>query len=240
MLRAEDFFDLSDFEHRAVFEHCEYVWQPLSGIGRYVLEHIAGKDGDCINGCVLAGAYIDDRHAVVIGEDTVVEPGAFIQGPAIIGRNCQIRHGAYVRGAVLVGDNCIVGHSSELKNAIMLNGSGAPHFAYVGDSILGNRVNLGAGTKLSNVPVTSVKDADTGKRPTISIQINGETYDTGLAKFGCILGDDVQIGCNAVTNPGCLIGQRTLVYPNVSLRKGYYGPDGIIKLKQEVSWRERR
>lgn len=240
MLRPEDFFDLTTFEHKAVFDGCEFAWQPLSGIGRYVLEQITVRDGDCIKGRVLAGAYIDDRNAVVIGEGTVVEPGAFIQGPAIIGQNCQIRHGAYIRGDVVIGDDCVVGHASEMKNAIMLNGAGAPHFAYVGDSILGNNVNLGAGTKLSNVPVTSGKDKASGKRETIKIQIGEETYDTGLSKFGCIVGDEAQLGCNSVTNPGCLIGKRTLVYPNVSLRKGYYDPDGIIKLRQDVSWAQRR
>lgn len=185
MLRPEDFFDLSDFEHKAVFEGYEYAWQPLTHIGRFVLEYITAMDGDnSIKGQVMAGAHIEDRNAVVIGEGTVVEPGAFIQGPAIIGKNCQIRHGAYVRGDVIVGDNCVVGHTTELKNAIMLNGAGAPHFAYVGDSILGNRVNLGAGTKLSNVPVLGEKDQSTGKRASIKVTIDNKTYDTGLTKFG--------------------------------------------------------
>lgn len=241
MLRPEDFFDLSDFEYKAIFEHCEYPWQALSRVGAFALEYMLGIDeADQIKGKVMSGAYIDDRHAVVIGEGTVVEPGAFIQGPAIIGRNCEIRHGAYIRGDVLIGDNCVVGHTTELKNAILLNNSDAPHFAYVGDSILGNRVNLGAGTKLSNVPVTSKKDPVTKKRPTIKVTVDGKTYDTGLSKFGAILGDDVQTGCNSVMNPGCLIGKRTLIYPNLSLRKGYYPADLVIKLKQEIEEVERR
>ena len=126
-------------------------------------------DGNTISGMVMSGAYIEDRNTVVIGEGTVVEPGAFIQGPAIIGKNCQIRHGAYIRGDVIIGDNCVVGHASEVKNAIMLDTACCPHFAYVGDSILGRDVNLGAGTKLSNLPVVSVKDAATKKRPTVKI-----------------------------------------------------------------------
>jgi len=164
----------------------------------------------------------------------VVEPGAYIAGPAWIGANCVIRHGAYLRGDVLIGDDCIVGHASEIKHSIMLAGSHAPHFNYIGDSILGAGANLGAGTKLSNLSVASVKDAVTGKRPTIHLSIEGEVFDTGLAKLGAILGDQVQTGCNSVLNPGVLIGPRTLVYANLSLPKGLYPGDSILKLRQTI------
>lgn len=235
MLRPEDFFNLDSFEFKAVFDGCNYAWEALSKVGRFALEYIMNLEGDeTIFGTVMTGAYVDDRNAVVIGEGTVVEPGAFIQGPAIIGKNCQIRHGAYIRGHVIIGDNCIVGHSSELKNTIMLDTAQCPHFAYVGDSILGRKVNLGAGTKLSNLPVVSVKDAETGKRPHVIITVDGKDYDTGLSKFGAIIGDGAQTGCNVVTNPGTIIGRNTLVYPNMALRKGYYPPNKIIKLMQET------
>jgi len=241
MLRPEDFFDLDGFEFRGVFDRCEFVWDALKGVGRFALEYITSIDGDStIRGTIMQGAHVDDRDAVVIGEGTVVEPGAFIMGPAIIGKNCQIRNGAYIRGDVIVGDNCIVGHTSELKNCIMLDTAQCPHFAYVGDSILGRRVNLGAGTKLSNVPVLSFKDEDTGKRPSIKLTVEGKEYDTGLVKFGAVLGDGCQTGCNTVTNPGCLIGPHTLIYANVSLRKGYYHGKQIIKLQQELISVERR
>jgi len=240
MLRPEDFFDLEGFEFKALFDGCDYAWEPLSKVGRFALEYITSVDGDnTIFGTVMPGAWIDDRHAVVIGEGTVVEPGAFVQGPAIIGKNCQIRNGAYIRGDVVIGNNCIIGHASELKNAIMLDTAQCPHFAYVGDSILGRKVNLGAGTRLSNLPVVSIKDPDTGKRPSIRLTIQGKTYDTGLSKFGAILGDGTQTGCNVVTNPGCLIGRNTLVYPNASLKKGYYPDNKVVKLKQDVSVVER-
>lgn len=235
LLKPEDFFDLERCEFRAIFEGCEFAWEPLRRIGAFVLEYITDFDGETtILGDVRSGAYIDDKNSVVIGPGTIVEPGAYIQGPAIIGENCQIRHGAYIRGDVIIGSGCIVGHASELKNAIMLEGAQAPHFAYVGDSILGHKVNLGAGTKLSNVPVTGKRDPATGKRVSIKIQINGREYDTGLPKFGAILGDEVQTGCNCVTNPATLIGRRTLVYPNTSVRKGYYPPDSVIKLRQQI------
>lgn len=241
MLRPEDFFDLEGFEFKSLFDGCDYVWEALSKVGRFAFDYIMNVDGDnTIFGKVLSGAYIDDRDAVVIGEGTVIEPGAFIQGPAIIGKNCQIRHGAYIRGDVVIGNNCIVGHSSELKNAIMLDTAQCPHFAYVGDSILGRKTNLGAGTKLSNLPVVSVKCEQTGKRPSIKLEIDEKVYDTGLSKFGAIIGDGSQTGCNSVLNPGCLIGKNVLIYPNVSLRKGYY-PDGqIIKLEQDLTSVERR
>lgn len=241
MLRPADFFDLEAFEFRGVFDGCNYVWEALSKIGRFALEHIMNLDGDgTILGNVMAGAYIEDRNAVVIGEGTIVEPGVFIQGPAIIGRNCQIRHGAYVRGDVIIGNNCTVGHTTELKNTIMLNWAQCPHFAYVGDSIIGSHANLGAGTKLSNLPVVSTKDPETHKRPHIIIEIDGQSYDTGLSKFGAIIGDYAQTGCNVVTNPGCLIGQNTLIYPNLSLRKGYYKPNRIVKLIQQTEIVDRR
>lgn len=236
MLRPEDFFDLEGFAFKAVFQGCDHVWEALPRIGRFVLEYIMTVDAEnTIQGKVMTGAYVDDRDTVVIGEGTVVEPGAFIQGPAVIGRNCQIRHGAYIRGHVLVGDGCIVGHASELKNCIMLDTSQCPHFAYVGDSILGRKVGLGAGTRLSNLPIVSTKDEETGKRPPIQVTIAGKTYDTGLPKLGAIIGDGSHLGCNVVTNPGCLIGRNVLVYPNTSLKKGYYPSDRIVKLRQEVT-----
>lgn len=235
MLRPSDFFDLNGFEFRTLFDGVEYVWEVLGRVGRFTLEYITSVDGDStIRGIVMDGAYVDDKDAVVIGEGTVVEPGVFIQGPAIIGKNCQIRNGAYIRGDVIVGNNCTVGHATELKNCILIDTAQAPHFAYVGDSILGRGVNLGAGARLSNVPVTSVRDPATGKRPSIKIKVEGKVYDTGLPKFGAVIGDGCQIGCNVVTNPGTLIGKNTLVYPNLSLKKGLYPANSIIKLMQQV------
>ncbi len=134
----------------------------------------------------------------------------------------------------------VLGHASEAKNSLFLPQAHAPHFNYVGDSILGHRANLGAGTKLSNLTIISEKDRMTGERPTIQIQVEDLIYDTGLAKLGSILGDDAQTGCNSVLNPGCLVGPRTLVYANLSLRKGYYGADQMIKLRQSISLAKRQ
>jgi NDP-sugar pyrophosphorylase family protein len=239
MLAPEDFFDLSLFEHSELFEGLEFVWQVLPLIEDYLERVIGHTVQPGIHGRIEEGAALVNRDAIFIGEGTTVESGAYMAGPAIIGKECEIRQGAYIRGNVVIGDSCVVGHASELKNTVMFNGSHAPHFAYVGDSVLGNRVNLGAGTKLSNLSLLSEKDPKTGKRPTLQIEIEGKVYDTGLSKFGCILGDEAQTGCNVVTNPGCLIGKRTLVYSNISLHKGYYPPNSIVKLRQTLDVVER-
>ena len=235
MLGPHNFFELSDFAHAALFDNKTFVWQAIPGIGAYAQAQLADAYRPALLGVVAEGAYLVHPELIYLGEGSVIEPGAYVAGPCIIGRHCEIRHGAYLRGDVILGDHCVVGHASEVKNSIFLNGAHAPHFAYVGDSILGNRVNLGAGTKLSNLALTSLKDPATGKRTTIRLEVNGQMVDTGLAKMGAIMGDDAQTGCNSVLNPGCVIGPRTLIYANISLRKGYYLPDTIIKLDQALS-----
>jgi NDP-sugar pyrophosphorylase family protein len=236
-LRPEAFFDLSDSAVAALFADCAMVWDALPQIGRHVAALTGGTQ--TIQGTVMPGAYLGDAP-LFIGEGAVIEPGAYILGPAYIGAGATVRHGAFVRENVILLPGSGLGHASEAKNSLLLPGAHAPHFAYVGDSILGHRVNLGAGTKLSNLGVLSRKDAATGRRPTIRIELDGVSHDTGLTKFGAILGDDAQTGCNAVLNPGCVIGPRTLIYANVSLRKGYYPADTIVKLRQTIEVVERR
>ena len=231
MLKPTDFFDLSDEATAVFFHNCEYVWQAIGQIEAHVTRLTGDKQ--TILGEVLPGAYLSERP-IYIAEGARIEPGAYVHGPAYIGPGAVVRHGAFVRENVILLPGAILGHASEAKNALFLPGAHAPHFNYVGDSILGHRVNLGAGTKLSNLTVMSEKDAVTGERPSIQLSINKEIYDTGLAKFGAVLGDDVQTGCNSVLNPGCLVGPRSLVYPNLSLRKGYHPPDSILKLRQNV------
>ena len=233
MLKPEDFFDLIGFDCADIFDGCDYVWDALKKISVYLLHKTVTvpHTEQRIKGVVMKGAVIEDEETVYIGEGTVIEPGVFIRGPVWIGKNCKIRHGAYLREDVIVGDSCVVGHGCELKNVIMLPTAQCPHLAYVGDSILGRRTNLGAGTILSNLQLNSEKDPDTGKRPPILLTAGGEIYDTDLAKFGAVLGDGAQTGCNTTLNPGCLIGKNTVVYPNVSLPKGYYPEGKVIKHK---------
>ncbi|HLC89336.1 MAG TPA: glucose-1-phosphate thymidylyltransferase, partial [Patescibacteria group bacterium] len=154
---------------------------------------------------------------VYLGEGSVVQPGAWIMGPAIIGKNCEIRHGCFVGANILAGDNVILGHASEIGNAVFLNGSRAPHFAFVGHSILGKNVNLGAGTKLSNLKVTRKE-----------IEVAG--IKTGLTKIGAIIGDNSSFGCNTVTQPATFIGKNVYSYP-LSLLSGFIESNQIIKVR---------
>ena len=220
---VDQFFDLSDFEHAAVFEGCERAWDVLNNIAPYVRER-ARMD---VRGTVEEGAHIIGN--VTIGEGTVVESGAYVRGPAIIGKNCQIRTGAYIRGDFLAGDGCIVGNASEVKNTLFMNEAMAPHYNYCGDSVLGNRVNMGAGTKLSNWKIAADK--------TVRLKNGDETVDTGLIKFGALLGDDAQTGCNSVLNPGTVLGQKVLVYACAAIR-GYIPHGTIVKLRQNQEWSE--
>lgn len=236
MLAPADFFDLSDQFVAALFEDCAYVWQAVAKISWHVAR--LTRERQQIAGEVMPGAHISKR-AIYIGEGARIEPGAYVQGPAYIGAGCVVRHGALVRENVIMFPGSVLGHASEAKNSLFLPRAHAPHFNYVGDSIIGHRANLGAGTKLSNLTIVSEKDRETGRRPTIQIQIEHIIYDTELAKLGAILGDDAQTGCNSVLNPGCLVGPRSLVYANVSLGKGFYGPDTIIKLRQSVELADR-
>lgn len=232
MVAADSLFDLAQYEHAAIFSGCRFAWEALPKIGGYISDWIANQPQPHWRSALISEKATIEG-AVFIGEGTVVEPNAYIRGPVIIGRNCQVRHGAYIRGGLVTGDNCVIGHDSEVKNGIFLNHAMAAHFAYVGDSILGSDVNLGAGTRLANLPIFSKRDPVTKKRPTITIPIGGELMDTELSKLGSILGDGVQTGCNAVFSPGCIVGKGTLIYALSAIRKGYYGPNLIVKSRQQ-------
>ncbi len=220
-LQADCFFDLSSFEHRLLFSNIEYVWQALSCIAPYLDELELGN----IQVEIPDPKFLDQASHISIGEGTVVEPGAYIRGPCIIGKHCQIRHGAYIRGNVIIGDHCVVGHDTEVKNTVFLNGSQAGHFAYLGDCILGNKVNIGAGVKCANLKL---------KRDLIKVCVDGITFNTELKKFGAILGDASQLGCNVVTNPGTLFGKGVLCYPNCNIG-GVFPSNSLIRVRNKVS-----
>jgi UDP-N-acetylglucosamine diphosphorylase / glucose-1-phosphate thymidylyltransferase / UDP-N-acetylgalactosamine diphosphorylase / glucosamine-1-phosphate N-acetyltransferase / galactosamine-1-phosphate N-acetyltransferase len=203
MFKPADLFDLTQTGHGAVFDGCDFVWEALPRIKAYLEANLTPGLRNKCEGVAFIG------ENVFIGEGTVVEDGAMIKGPAIIGRNCQIRHNAYLREHVIVGDGCLVGNSCELKNALLFNGCQVPHFNYVGDSILGHKAHLGAGVVLSNYK------AFPGN---VTVEMDGVPYDTGLRKFGALLGDGCDIGCNAVLNPGSIIGRGAVVYPGVNWR----------------------
>ena len=165
------------------------------------------------------GVSIDSTEGIVhIDDSAIIEPFVHIIGPAYIGPKATIRQGAYIREYSWICANSLVGYASETKHSILLPGSKAPHFNYVGDSVLGPGVNLGAGVKLSNLR------NDGGE---VHTRIDGERIPTGLRKFGAIIGEDSQLGCNAVTNPGVVLGPRSMVNPNTTVT-GVHGPDSKI------------
>jgi UDP-N-acetylglucosamine diphosphorylase / glucose-1-phosphate thymidylyltransferase / UDP-N-acetylgalactosamine diphosphorylase / glucosamine-1-phosphate N-acetyltransferase / galactosamine-1-phosphate N-acetyltransferase len=214
---AAELFDLQQTEHAVLFDDCEFAWDALKKIEAYLAKVPRQNPPK-----KFPGATIGDR--VLIGEGTIVEPGAMIKGPAIIGKNCQIRHNAYLRENVVIGDGCVVGNSSELKNALLFNGAQVPHYNYVGDSILGYKAHLGAGVKISNVKLFPGN---------IEVEVDGVPRDTGLRKFGALVGDGAEVGCNAVLNPGSILGRGAVVYPNVFWR-GILPANMIAKNKAEI------
>jgi NDP-sugar pyrophosphorylase family protein len=217
-----DYLDLKETAHAAIFDGVEHAWEILPKLGAYILAHVKpGNEGK------LIGTPTIGEH-VFIGSGTVVEPGAYIKGPAWIGPNCQIRHGAYIRENVIVGAGSVIGNSSEIKNSFLCNGCQIPHFNYVGDSILGAKVHLAAGVIVSNLKLNG---------DFIALRMEHATLTTGLRKFGALIGDGAEVGCNAVINPGSIIGRRSMIYPGVSWR-GILPANSIAKAADCV--RERR
>jgi NDP-sugar pyrophosphorylase family protein len=226
MFKPEELFDLSQTEHASLFDGCNHAWEALGRIADYLKANL--KPG--LHNTCQGVAWVGEQ--VFIGEGTVLEDGVMIKGPAIIGRNCRIRHNAYFRENVIVGDHCVIGNATELKNAFLFNHCEAPHYNYVGDSILGYRTHLGAGVKISNLKVNQTP---------VVIEYGGQRIATGLRKFGALVGDRTEIGCNAVLNPGSILGRDCLIYPNTSWR-GILPANSIAKNRAllEVVAREAR
>ncbi len=225
----DQYFDTEPAPESFFFEDCEFPWQALSCL-KANMQALLADLGPRIPENLPANVFL--KGDVHIEEGAHIEENTYIQGPAFIGTGAEIRFGAYLRGDVYVGAKAVVGHDTEVKHSLLLPGAKAAHFAYVGDSILGRDVNLGAGTKLANVRV------DMGKQNLI-LMIDGNKHDSGLRKFGAILGNDVSIGCNSVTNPGTLVGRNSLIYSLTSL-SGHTPPNTIVKLRQQVQKSPRR
>lgn len=208
-LTPEAFFDLSSFEHREIFSGCKDVWGAIPKIESYILNLF--KSGKLRPNC---------GGDVYLGEGTVVEPGAYIEGPAILGRNCEVKHVAYLRENVILGDNCKIGHASEVKNSIFLPGATVAHLNYVGDSLLGRDVNLAAGVIVANFRLD--------QKP-IKVRVGGEhTLETNLTKFGAVVGDGCRVGVNSILNPGTILGKNSSVYPLAGV-KGYHPAGSIVR-----------
>jgi len=199
---AASLFDLAHTAHGRIFDGTQNAWEAIGRLGDYLAQHLKPANHGAIEGAPFVGAQ------VFVGEGTVIEPGAVIKGPAWIGRNCQIRHGAYLRENVIVGDGAVLGNSCEFKNCLLFDEVQVPHFNYVGDSILGFRAHLGAGVILSNV---RLDHAEVEVTPA-----DGKRLGSGLKKFGALIGDFAEIGCNAVLNPGSIIGRHGVIYPLIA------------------------
>ena len=224
MFTPADFFDLDHTEHRVIFENVEYVWQALSKISAYLQFRLK----PAILGNSIGKPFIS--NAVFVGKGTVIEHGAMIKGPAWIGGNCEIRNGCYIRENVIIGNGVVAGNSCEFKNSLVFDGAQVPHYTYVGDSSLGFKSHLGAGVILSNVKLDKSDVIITGPDGRLA---------TGLRKFGAIVGDHAEVGCNSVLSPGSLIGKNSIVYPGSQWR-GFLPANQIAKIRQEFSIIERR
>lgn len=213
-------FDLSATLARPLFDRVSFPWQVLDLLDAFVRDQ----------GPRLRPDYEQIAPGVWVGKGTVVDPLAAPRGPAIVGRDCELRPGAYLRQAVLVGDECVLGNSSEFKNCILFNGCQVPHYSYVGDSILGRGVHLGAGAIASNFK------AGGGE---IAVVWEGVRVPTGRSKLGVLAGDGSDVGSQAVLNPGTVLGRGSVVYPLVSLR-GTVPDRTIVKAADPAGWVARR
>jgi len=203
------FFDLQSYQHKKLFEGVVNIWEVFAKLPNYVEDLIAAIPIEQrIKGEVRQGAKLYGDN-IVIEEGALVESTAYIRGPVYIGKKSIVGPGAFLRGPVLTGENCIIGNSTEAKNTIMLNNSQASHFNYIGDSIFGNNVTAGAGTQLANTKIN-------GR----SIRIGEQ--ETGLSRFGAILGDNVRFGCNAVCDPGTILNKGCLILPLTYVKAGVY------------------
>ena len=211
-MKNKNLFNMEETIAKDIFEDCDYPWEVLPKIEAFILElgkTLSEDEYDCIDGNIW------------IAKSATIAPTASITGPCIIGKNTEVRQCAFIRGKAIVGENCVVGNSTELKNVILFNNVQVPHYNYVGDSILGFKSHMGAGSITSNVKSDKTK---------VTINYQGEKLNTGLKKMGAILGNYVEVGCNSVLNPGTVIGSNTNVYALSSVR-GFI-PRGCIFKKQ--------
>jgi NDP-sugar pyrophosphorylase family protein len=199
MLKTHDLLDLSRSMAGEYLKDFEYPWQALKGISALILSL----------GPQLGDEYEEISSQVWVHKTATVAPTAFLGAPCIIGAGTEVRHCAFIRGSALVGENCVVGNSVELKNVILFDAVQVPHYNYVGDSILGYKSHMGAGSLTSNVK---------SDKTLVVVKDGSEQIPTGLKKFGAILGDCVEVGCNSVLNPGTVVGRNSNIYPTSCVR----------------------
>ena len=215
MLKVENLLNLSETIAKHIFNGVEYPWEVLPKIGEFIKELGKGLSPD---------EFYQIAENVWVSIDAKIAPSASINGPAIICKGAEIRHCAFIRGNAIVGENAVVGNSTELKNVILFNKVQVPHYNYVGDSILGYKAHTGAGAITSNVK---------SNKTLVTISTADDKIKTGLKKFGAILGDNVEVGCNSVMNPGTVIGRNSIVYP-LSMVRGHVPENSIYKMKGDI------
>ena len=217
-LKLEYYFkNIEEFAFKEVFNNCTYPWEALAGIKDFIIS--LGKQ-------LNTEEYDEISEHVWVHRTATVMPTAFLGAPCIIGAGTAVRHCAFIRGSALVGNNCVVGNSVELKNVILFDRVQVPHYNYVGDSILGYQSHMGAGSITSNVK---------SDKTLVEVRTNNnEKIQTGLKKFGAMLGDHVEVGCNSVLNPGTIIGRNTNIYPLSSVR-GTVPAESIFKTGGKIA-----
>ena len=214
-MKNKNLFNMEETIAKDIFEDCDYPWEVLPKIEAFILElgkTLSEDEYDCIDGNIW------------IAKSATIAPTASITGPCIIGKNTEVRQCAFIRGKAIVGENCVVGNSTELKNVILFNNVQVPHYNYVGDSILGFKSHMGAGSITSNVKSDKTK---------VTINYQGEKLNTGLKKMGAILGNYVEVGCNSVLNPGTVIGRNSNIYP-LSRVRGVVPENSIFKELNDI------
>ena len=214
-VKIKNLYNLDETIAKDIFKDCTYPWEVLPKIKDFIFE--LGKTLD-------KEEYDKIDENIWIAKSAKIAPTAYINGPAIIGKNAEVRHCAFIRGSAIVGENAVVGNSTELKNVILFNNVQVPHYNYVGDSILGYKSHMGAGSVTSNVK---------SDKKLVVVKNGEEKIETGLKKFGCMVGDNVEVGCGSILNPGSVIGRNTNIYPLSSVR-GVVKANSIYKKQGEI------
>ena len=215
-LTVEELYTLDETIAKDIFEGVTYPWEVLPKIGAFII---------ALGNTLPEEVYEKKGENIWIARSAKVNPSACINGPVIIDEEAEIRHCAFIRGNAIVGKGAVVGNSTELKNVILFNKVQVPHYNYVGDSILGFKAHMGAGSITSNVK---------SDKTLVVVKAGEEAFETGLKKFGAMLGDQVEVGCNSVLNPGTVIGRNTNIYPT-SMVRGVIPANSIYKRQGEVA-----
>lgn len=219
--KIENLFNINETIAKRIFEGVKYPWEVLPRINDFIIE---------LGNTLSEKEYEKRGENIWIAKSARVAPTAYIAGPAIIGKDAEIRHCAFIRGKAIIGESAVVGNSTELKNVILFNKVQVPHYNYVGDSILGYKSHMGAGAITSNVK---------SDKKLVIVKGEKENIETGLKKFGAILGDEVEVGCGSVLNPGTVVGTHSNIYPLSSVR-GIIPPNSIYKNRNEIVKKENR